>query len=106
LNDRRARGRALPTARYEIITSTTAFTGARSRGSSATGQEKVKQDSSRLWTGFAMCPFNDLDAVAKAVGPKTAAILLEKPIQEKVGSTRHGGVPARLGRLATSETVA
>jgi len=34
--------------------------------------------------GFRHVPFNDLDAVAKAVGPKTAAILVE-PIQGESG---------------------
>ena len=53
-------------------------------GISATGQEKVKHGFEPLLEGFRHVPFNDLDAVAKAIGPKTAAILLE-PIQGESG---------------------
>jgi acetylornithine/N-succinyldiaminopimelate aminotransferase len=70
-------GRALPTARYEILTFQGSFHGRTLAGISATGQEKVKQGFEPPVDGFRHVPFNDLDAVAKAITPKTVAILLE-----------------------------
>ncbi len=70
--------------RYEIITFLGSFHGRTMAGISATGQEKVKHGFEPLLEGFRHVPFNDLDAVAKAIGPKTAAILLE-PIQGESG---------------------
>jgi acetylornithine/N-succinyldiaminopimelate aminotransferase len=71
-------------ARYEILTFAGSFHGRTLAGISATGQEKVKKGFEPMVDGFRHVPFNDLDAVAKAVGPKTAAILLE-PIQGESG---------------------
>jgi acetylornithine/N-succinyldiaminopimelate aminotransferase len=70
--------------RYEILTFAGSFHGRTLAGISATGQEKVKKGFEPMVDGFRHVPFNDLDAVAKAVGPKTAAILLE-PIQGESG---------------------
>ncbi len=70
--------------RYEILTFQGSFHGRTIAGISATGQEKVKKGFEPLVEGFRHVPFNDLDAVAKAVGPKTSAILLE-PIQGEGG---------------------
>ncbi len=72
--------------RYEILTFLNSFHGRTLAGISATGQEKVKKGFEPMVDGFRHVPFNDLDAVAKAVGPKTAAILLE-PIQGEGGIT-------------------
>jgi acetylornithine/N-succinyldiaminopimelate aminotransferase len=71
-------------SRYEILTFQNSFHGRTLAGISATGQEKVKHGFEPPVDGFRHVPFNDLDAVAKAVGPKTAAILLE-PIQGESG---------------------
>ena len=71
-------------SRYEILTFQNSFHGRTLAGISATGQEKVKHGFEPAVEGFRHVPFNDLDAVAKAVGPKTAAILLE-PIQGESG---------------------
>jgi acetylornithine/N-succinyldiaminopimelate aminotransferase len=71
-------------SRYEILTFENSFHGRTLAGISATGQEKVKHGFEPPVDGFRHVPFNDLDAVAKAVGPKTAAILLE-PIQGESG---------------------
>ncbi|MGD0652091.1 MAG: aspartate aminotransferase family protein [Verrucomicrobiia bacterium] len=82
-----AGGRAGPSTspgRYEILTFTGSFHGRTLAGISATGQEKVKKGFEPMVDGFRHVPFNDLDAVGKAVGPKTAAILLE-PIQGESG---------------------
>ena len=70
--------------RYEILTFQGSFHGRTLAGISATGQEKVKKGFEPMVDGFRHVPFNDLDAVAKAVGPQTAAILLE-PIQGESG---------------------
>jgi acetylornithine aminotransferase/acetylornithine/N-succinyldiaminopimelate aminotransferase len=70
--------------RYEIITFLNSFHGRTLAGISATGQEKVKKGFEPMVDGFRHVPFNDLDAVAQAVGPTTAAILLE-PIQGESG---------------------
>ncbi len=70
--------------RYEILTFQGSFHGRTLAGISATGQEKVKNGFEPMVDGFRHVPFNNLDAVAKAVGPKTAAILLE-PIQGESG---------------------
>jgi acetylornithine/N-succinyldiaminopimelate aminotransferase len=70
--------------RYEVLTFQESFHGRTLAGISATGQEKVKKGFEPMVDGFRHVPFNDLDAVAKAVGPKTAAILLE-PIQGESG---------------------
>jgi acetylornithine/N-succinyldiaminopimelate aminotransferase len=66
------------------LTFQNSFHGRTLAGISATGQEKVKHGFEPPVDGFRHVPFNDLDAVAKAVGPKTTAILLE-PIQGESG---------------------
>ncbi len=70
--------------RYEILTFTNSFHGRTLAGIAATGQEKVKKGFEPMVDGFRHVPFNDLDAVAKAIGPKTAAVLLE-PVQGEGG---------------------
>jgi predicted acetylornithine/succinylornithine family transaminase len=70
--------------RYEVLTFLNSFHGRTLAGISATGQEKVKKGFEPMVDGFRHVPFNDLDAVTKAVGPKTAAILLE-PVQGESG---------------------
>jgi len=70
--------------RYEMLTFNGSFHGRTLAGIAATGQEKVKHGFAPPVEGFRHVPFNDLEAVTKAVGPKTAAILLE-PIQGESG---------------------
>jgi len=70
--------------RYEILTFAGSFHGRTLAGISATGQEKVKKGFEPMVAGFRHVPFNDLAAIAKAVRPETAAILLE-PIQGESG---------------------
>jgi len=70
--------------RYEILTFTQSFHGRTMAGISATGQEKVKAGFGPLLEGFRHLPYGDLDAVRRAVGPNTVAILLE-PIQGEGG---------------------
>ncbi len=70
--------------RFEIITMEGSFHGRTMAGIAATGQEKVKKGFEPGMVGFKHVPFNNLEAVRAAVGPQTAAILLE-PIQGESG---------------------
>ena len=70
--------------RYEIITMEQSFHGRTMAGLSATGQSKYQQGFEPLLPGFVHVPFNDLQAVERAITPKTCAILVE-PIQGEGG---------------------
>jgi acetylornithine/N-succinyldiaminopimelate aminotransferase len=72
--------------RYEIITTVDSFHGRTLAGIAATGQEKVKKGFEPAVPGFKHVPFNDLDAMRRAITPQTAAILVE-PIQGESGIT-------------------
>jgi len=51
---------------------------------SATGQERLRKGFEPLLPGFHYAPFDDLDAVARAIGPQTCAVMVE-PIQGEGG---------------------
>lgn len=70
--------------RYEVITFAQSFHGRTLGAMAATGQKKIQEGFDPLLTGFRYCPFNDLAALAAAISPVTAAILLE-PIQGEGG---------------------
>jgi predicted acetylornithine/succinylornithine family transaminase len=70
--------------RHEIIVMERSFHGRTMAALSATGQTKHQQGFEPLLPGFVRVPFNDLEAVRAAVGPKTCAILVE-PIQGEGG---------------------
>lgn len=70
--------------RHEILTFEGSFHGRTMAGISATGQQKVKTGFGPLLDGFRHLPFGDLEAVKMAVGPSTAAILVE-PVQGEGG---------------------
>ena len=70
--------------RYEIITMEQSFHGRTMAALSATGQTKYQQGFEPLLPGFVRVPFNDLQAVRKALTPKTCAVLVE-PIQGEGG---------------------
>ncbi len=70
--------------RYKIITMERGFHGRTFGAMSATAQSKFHQGHEPLVPGFVYVPFNDVDAVAKAITPETAAILVE-PIQGEGG---------------------
>ena len=74
------------TGRYEIITTTDSFHGRTLAGIAATGQEKVKKGFEPPVEGFKHVPFNDLEAMRRAVTKSTAAILIE-PVQGESGVT-------------------
>jgi len=70
--------------RYEIIAMENSFHGRTMGALSATGQEKLHKGFEPLLPGFTHCPFDDLDAVARAIGPQTCAVMVE-PIQGEGG---------------------
>ncbi len=71
-------------ARTEILTFEGAFHGRSSAGIAAAGSEKMTRGFEPLLPGFTQVPFGDLEAAAAAIGPQTAAILIE-PIQGEGG---------------------
>jgi acetylornithine/N-succinyldiaminopimelate aminotransferase len=70
--------------RYEILTFQNSFHGRTMAGISATAQEKIKKGFAPLLDGFVHLPFQDLDAVSAAIGPRTVAVLVE-PVQGEGG---------------------
>lgn len=70
--------------RFRIISMQNSFHGRTMATLSATGQDKVKTGFAPLLEGFDFVPFDDLAALRAAIGPATAAVLLE-PIQGEGG---------------------
>ncbi len=81
---RRYAHRKYGAGRFEIVTMQQSFHGRTMATLTATGQEKVQKGYEPLLPGFVYVPFNDLAAVERAVGPATAAVLLE-PVQGEGG---------------------
>jgi acetylornithine/N-succinyldiaminopimelate aminotransferase len=70
--------------RFEIITMERSFHGRTLATLTATAQEKYHKGYAPLVPGFKYVPFNDIEAVRKAIDSKTCAILIE-PIQGEGG---------------------
>ncbi len=70
--------------RHRIICMENSFHGRTLGALSATGQSKFWQGFDPLLPGFSFVPFNDLDAVARAVDETVCAVMLE-PIQGEGG---------------------
>ena len=70
--------------RFEIITFNNAFHGRTMATISASSQEKMHKGFYPMLPGFRYVEFNDLDAAKAAIGPNTAAFLVE-PIQGEGG---------------------
>lgn len=70
--------------KYEVISTLNSFHGRTLATLTATGQEKIRAGYDPLPSGFRQVPFNDLGAMKKAIGKKTAAIMVE-PIQGEGG---------------------
>lgn len=82
-----------PPEKREIITFTGSFHGRTLAAVTATAQPKYQEGYEPLPGGFTYVPFNDFDAIEKAVSDKTCAIMLE-PVQGE------GGImPAKPGFL-------
>jgi acetylornithine aminotransferase len=75
--------RAMP-ERYRIITMEGSFHGRTMATLAATGQDKIKKGFDPLLEGFDTVPFNDLEAVRRAVTAETCGVMLE-PIQGEGG---------------------
>jgi predicted acetylornithine/succinylornithine family transaminase len=73
-----------PGERYEIIVMDKSFHGRTLATVTATGQAKYKKGFEPLVSGFVHVPFNDLNAVEKAILDRTCAIMVE-PIQGEGG---------------------
>lgn len=70
--------------RFEIITTLNSFHGRTMATLTATGQEKIQRGFDPLMPGFRYVPFNQPEAIEKAISSYTAAILVE-PIQGEAG---------------------
>lgn len=70
--------------RFRIITFEGAFHGRTLATIAAGGQQKYLEGFGPKVEGFDQVPFDDMDAVEKAIGPETAAILVE-PLQGEGG---------------------
>ncbi|MBI5047938.1 MAG: acetylornithine transaminase [Deltaproteobacteria bacterium] len=71
-------------SRFQIITMEKSFHGRTMATLAATGQKKFQQGFEPLLEKFIYVPFDDVDAVARAITTDTAAIMLE-PIQGEGG---------------------
>ena len=63
--------------RYEVITTHNSFHGRTLGMIAASGQERLREGFGPAMPGFVYVPYNDLAAVEKAIGPKTAAVMIE-----------------------------
>jgi len=72
------------TDRTDIVTFAGAFHGRSSAGIAAAGSEKMTRGFAPLLPGFIHLPWGDHDALRAAIGPRTAAILVE-PVQGEGG---------------------
>ncbi|MFP4421493.1 MAG: acetylornithine transaminase [Desulfococcaceae bacterium] len=70
--------------RYRIVAAEKSFHGRTLGALSATGQDKIKTGFAPIVEGFDFVPYDDVDALRKAVGPETCAVLLE-PVQGEGG---------------------
>ena len=70
--------------KHEVLTFTKSFHGRTYGGLTATAQESYKTGFGPMLPGFVHAPFGDLEAARGAVGPRTAAVLVE-PVQGEGG---------------------
>lgn len=78
------RGRAIDQAKTQLVSNHDSFHGRTSGALSVTGQAAKRAPFGELLSGVAFTPYGDADALRAAVGPQTAAIIIE-PIQGEFG---------------------
>ncbi|RMF11794.1 MAG: aminotransferase class III-fold pyridoxal phosphate-dependent enzyme [Candidatus Dadabacteria bacterium] len=80
-----ARSWGAPQGRYRIVVAHGGFHGRTLGALSATAQPALHDGFAPMLEGFDAVPFGDADAAAAAIGPETAAILVE-PLQAEGGA--------------------
>ncbi|MDR3571665.1 MAG: ornithine--oxo-acid transaminase [Candidatus Pacebacteria bacterium] len=78
------RKKGIPAGKAEIIVATNNFHGRTINAISASSEEKYRQDFGPFVPGFVLVPFGNSNALAAAIKPETAAIIVE-PIQGEGG---------------------
>ncbi|TWB15056.1 ornithine--oxo-acid transaminase [Nitrospirillum amazonense] len=78
------RHRGIPANQAEIIVASGNFHGRTTTIISFSSEEAYREGFGPYTPGFRVVPFGDLDALTAAIGPNTAAVLLE-PIQGEAG---------------------
>ncbi|MEO6712844.1 MAG: acetylornithine transaminase [Mycobacteriales bacterium] len=78
------RGRLIDPVRTGIVSNDDSFHGRTSGALSVTGQQAKREPFGQLLSGVTFTPYGDSDALRAAVGPHTAAIIIE-PIQGEYG---------------------
>jgi acetylornithine/N-succinyldiaminopimelate aminotransferase len=81
---RKRHARAGHPERYEVVSFTGSFHGRTYGSLAATAEPHYQEGFGPMPQGFKTVPFNDLAAVEAAVGPQTAAIIIE-PVQGEGG---------------------
>jgi acetylornithine/N-succinyldiaminopimelate aminotransferase len=71
-----------PPGKREIVTALDSFHGRTLATLTATGQPKYQKGFEPLASGFAYVPYNDSDAMERAVGDNTCAVMLEPVLGE------------------------
>jgi acetylornithine/N-succinyldiaminopimelate aminotransferase len=79
-----ARAHGAASGRFKVVTAEGGFHGRTFAALSATAQPKYHVGFEPMLPGFTYVPFNDLDAVARAIDDTTAAVMVE-PIQGEGG---------------------
>jgi acetylornithine aminotransferase/acetylornithine/N-succinyldiaminopimelate aminotransferase len=80
--------------KHEIVCALKSFHGRTLATLTATGQPKYQEGFAPLPGGFLHIPYNDVEALRKAVGPRTCAVMLEPILGE---SGVYPGTPEFLG---------
>ena len=88
--------------RIEILTFEGAFHGRSTGAIAAAGSEKMVKGFGPLMPGFRQLPWGDIEAVKAAIGPSTAAVMLE-PVQGEGGIRPMADEDLRLIRALCDE---
>lgn len=89
--------------RSEILTFEGAFHGRSTGAIAASGGEKMVKGFGPLMPGFVHLPWGDMDALEAAIGPRTAAVMLE-PVQGEGGIRPLPDADLRRGRELCDRT--